>query len=107
MEQSERLHKFIESRRQGKTKKSQIISVDFTKKSGELRKIRFNPCELTGFAVNPTQGAIEGNKKRKANYPELIRVRDIDLPSDSRWRSINCKTITRIAADGEVFEFSK
>lgn len=76
---------------------STIISVEFEKKNGQLRKIQFNPKdrnEIKGFGA-PNQDE------------NIIRIRDFSLAQKNipAWRSFDVRRIRKITSRGQVFEF--
>lgn len=78
---------------------STIISVTFTKKNGELRKIVFNPKD---------RQEIKGTGKENTN-PNIFRVRDFDIARNNNgigaWRSFDCNRIVSIKTNGIVYKF--
>jgi hypothetical protein len=77
---------------------STIISVEFIKKDGTTRKLRFNPRdrnEITGT----------GSKVRN---PDIIAVRDLSIAKTQKtgaWRSFDVNRIVSIKSRGQVFNF--
>jgi hypothetical protein len=77
---------------------STIISVEFIKKSGEKRKITFNPKdrqELVGGSPSTTN-------------PDIIRIRDFKIAKDQgqgAWRSFDVSRVLSITANGQKFDF--
>ena len=77
---------------------STIITVEFMKKDGTIRKITFNPKD---------RNEIKGTGTAKLN-PDVIRVRDFNLArkKESAWRSFNVNTIRRISSNRQCFDFT-
>lgn len=79
---------------------STIISVEFIKRNGDLRKIQFNPLdrnEIKGF------GPVTQN-------PDIIRVRDFTIARENgtgAWRSFNANNVVRIISNGQVYNFNE
>jgi len=75
-----------------------IVSVEFIKADGSLRKIVFNPCDSreikgTGTAV----------KK-----PNIVRCRDFSIArkeGQGAWRSFDCERVVSIKANGQQVVF--
>ncbi len=78
---------------------STIVSVQFMKKDGTLRKIQFNPKdrnEIKGFGPS-TQD------------PNIIRVRDFKIAKNQgqgAWRSFDVNRIVSITANGFTYSFN-
>ena len=79
---------------------SKFMTIDFVKKDGTLRKMNFNPHA----AKNHTKGeqasesAQQAVATRKAQNPNLLNVWEQNNPDDeTKFRSINMDTVTRIA----------
>lgn len=78
---------------------STIVSVEFVKKNGEIRKIQFNPRdtnEIRGFGPS-TQD------------PNIIRVRDFKIAKQNgsgAWRSFHADRVISITANGNKFDFT-
>ncbi len=78
---------------------STIVSVQFMKKDGTLRKIQFNPKdrnEIKGFGPS-TQD------------PNIIRVRDFKIAKNQgqgAWRSFDVNRIVSITANGSTYSFN-
>jgi hypothetical protein len=78
---------------------STIVSVQFMKKDGTLRKIQFNPKdrnEIKGFGPS-TQS------------PNIIRVRDFKIAKNQgqgAWRSFDINRIVSITANGSTYNFT-
>ena len=81
------------------TSGSTIISIEFTKKNGEKRRISFNPKdrnEIKGFG--PT-----------TNDPNILRVRDFRIARENgkgAWRSMNIQSISKIRSRGQTYIFN-
>ena len=78
---------------------STIISVEFIKKDGSFRKIRFNPRD---------RNEITGTGSRIQN-PDIIAVRDLSIAKTQKtgaWRSFNVNKIVSIKSRGQVFNFT-
>lgn len=76
---------------------STIISAEFVKKDGTIRKVRFNPRdrnEISGFGS-------------KVNDPNIIRIRDLDLAKKGipAWRSFNVNNLRVIRSRNSTFKF--
>lgn len=77
---------------------STIVSVEFTKKNGEIRTITFNPLdrnEIKGFGPS-------------TNDPDIIRVRDMSIArqkGSGAWRSFNVNSVRRISSRGRTYSF--
>ena len=75
-----------------------IVSVEFIKADGSLRRIQFNPWDTkeikgTGTAV----------KK-----PNIVRCRDFSIArkdGEGAWRSFDCERVTSIKANGQTLAF--
>jgi hypothetical protein len=78
---------------------STIVSVEFVKRDGTLRKIRFNPKdrqEIVGTG-------------RPSNNPDIFRVRDFDVAKRDgigAWRSFDANRVRRIAYRGQVLNWT-
>ena len=77
---------------------SHIISVEFLKADGTLRKLQFNPkdsCEIKGTGI-PT-------KKRN-----IVRCRDFAIArkeGHGAWRSFDCERVVKITSNGQTMQF--
>jgi hypothetical protein len=77
---------------------SSIISVQFVKADGTVRKLQFNPldsCEIKGT----------GHALKK---PGIVRCRDFTIArneGEGAWRSFDCERVTSIKAKGNVLTF--
>jgi hypothetical protein len=72
---------------------STIISVEFRKADGSLRKLQFNPRDTT---------EIKGTGKPTKN-PSIIRCRDFSIArkeGQGAWRSFDCERVVSIKANG-------
>jgi hypothetical protein len=77
---------------------SSIVSVQFVKADGTVRKLQFNPldsCEIkgTGYAL----------KK-----PSIIRCRDFTIARNEgqgAWRSFDCERVVSIKSNGKELAF--
>lgn len=76
-----------------------IVSVQFIKADGTLRKLQFNPldsCEIKG-----TGHALKN--------PSIVRCRDFSIArnkGEGAWRSFDCERVVSIKANGTVLSFS-
>lgn len=92
MNRAETIREFL--RESGST----IISVEFVKKNGEVRKIQFNPRdrqEIVGAGTNSTN-------------PDIIRVRDFSIARENgqgAWRSFDANRVISITSNGNTFNF--
>lgn len=92
MSRSQTIREFLQS--SGST----IISVEFVKKNGEIRKIQFNPRdrnEIVGIGTNNTN-------------PDVIRVRDFKIARENGngcWRSFDVNRVISITSNGNTFNF--
>ena len=92
MSRSQTIREFLQS--SGST----IISVEFVKKNGEIRKIQFNPRdrqEIVGTGTNNTN-------------PDIIRVRDFSIARENgqgAWRSFEVNRVVSITSNGNTFTF--
>jgi hypothetical protein len=77
---------------------STIITVEFVKKDGTIRKISFNPRD---------RNEIKGTGTAVKN-PDIIRVRDFNLArkNEPAWRSFNVNSIRRINYNRQTFDFT-
>ncbi|MDW9491705.1 hypothetical protein [Sinorhizobium meliloti] len=80
---------------------SRFISVEFVKKTGELRRMLVNPARLGAhlrrdIAIK-SESHVRGAETRKANNPHLLNVWD-ELAGAPR--TINLDTLTQIKIDG-------
>ena len=72
---------------------SSIVSVEFRKADGTLRKLQFNPRDTqeikgTGYALKA---------------PSIVRCRDFSIArtqGEGAWRSFDCKRVVSIKANG-------
>lgn len=73
---------------------SSIVSVEFVKADGSLRKIQFNPRDTR---------EIKGTGKPSTN-PSIVRCRDFAVArkeGQGAWRSFDCERVVTITAKGE------
>jgi hypothetical protein len=82
-----------------------FCAVTFTKKDGTLRKMQVQPAalrtRLKGEAAS--EGAKRATLTRQERYPHLLPVWDVRARAP---RSINLRTVSRIAVDGGVHSFA-
>jgi hypothetical protein len=74
---------------------SSIVSVEFLKADGSLRKLQFNPCD---------RQEIKGTGKPSTN-PSIVRCRDFTVArkdGQGAWRSFDCERVVSIKAKGET-----
>ena len=72
---------------------SSIVSVEFSKADGSLRKLQFNPSDTqeikgTGYALKA---------------PSIVRCRDFSIArkeGQGAWRSFDCERVVSIKANG-------
>ena len=72
---------------------SSIVSVEFRKADGALRKLQFNPRDAQ---------EIKGTGKPTTN-PSIIRCRDFSIArkeGQGAWRSFDCERVVSIKANG-------
>ena len=77
---------------------SSIVSVEFRKADGSLRKLQFNPRDTqeikgTGYALKA---------------PSIVRCRDFSIArkeGQGAWRSFDCERVTSIKANGQTLVF--
>lgn len=82
---------------------SQVISVTFRKKTGQMRTIPIQQAALATH-VKGERGSerhVRAAKTRAENHPNLMPVFDMGKRAI---RSINMDTVTRIATGGHVYE---
>jgi hypothetical protein len=82
-----------------------FCAVTFTKKDGSLRKMQVQPAALRLRVKGETAGeaARQAALTRQERHPHLLPVWDIRARAP---RSINLRTVSRIAVDGEVHRFA-
>jgi len=92
---------------------SRIVSINFTKKNGELRHIMVNARMMQGLkGEDASESAQKATETRKAAHPELIPVMDFELykagtEASKCWRYVNSKNVIDMTADGVHYEFSR
>jgi hypothetical protein len=72
---------------------SSIVSVEFRKADGSLRKLQFNPRDTT--EVKGTGYALKA--------PSIVRCRDFSIArkeGQGAWRSFDCERVVSIKANG-------
>lgn len=72
---------------------SSIVSVEFRKADGSLRKLQFNPRDTS---------EIKGTGKPTTN-PSIVRCRDFSIArkeGQGAWRSFDCERVVSIKANG-------
>lgn len=72
---------------------SSIVSVEFRKADGSLRKLQFNPRDTT---------EIKGTGKPTTN-PSIVRCRDFSIArkdGQGAWRSFDCERVVSVKANG-------
>ena len=77
---------------------SSIISVEFIKADGSVRKLQFNP--LDSREVKGTGHALK--------KPNIVRCRDFAVArkeGEGAWRSFDCERVVKIQAHGTVISF--
>lgn len=78
---------------------SSIVSVQFVKADGTLRKLQFNPldsCEIKGT----------GHALKKHG---IVRCRDFGIAraqGEGAWRSFDCERVVSIKANGQQLHFA-
>jgi len=91
---------------------SSIVSVEFLKADGSLRKLQFNPCdrqEIKGERSRSdrskgTAEPFQGTGKPSTN-PSIVRCRDFTVArkdGQGAWRSFDCERVVSIKAKGET-----
>jgi hypothetical protein len=77
---------------------SSIVSVQFIKADGSVRKLQFNPRD-----TQEVKGTGHALKK-----PNIIRCRDFAVArkeGEGAWRSFDCERVVKIQAHGTVISF--
>jgi hypothetical protein len=77
---------------------SSIISVEFVKADGTIRKLQFNPRD-----TQEVKGTGHALKK-----PNIVRCRDFAVArkeGEGAWRSFDCERVVKIQAHGTVISF--
>ena len=77
---------------------SSIISVEFIKADGTVRKLQFNPRD-----TQEIKGTGHALKK-----PNIVRCRDFAVArkeGEGAWRSFDCERVIKIQAHGTVISF--
>ena len=72
---------------------SSIVSVEFRKADGSLRKLQFNPRDTQ--EIKGTGHALKA--------PSIVRCRDFTIArtkGESAWRSFDCERVVSIKANG-------
>jgi hypothetical protein len=92
-----------------------IVSVEFIKADGSIRKLQFNPWdtkEIKGErsrsdrskgTAEPFHGTGTAVKK-----PSIVRCRDFSIArkdGEGAWRSFDCERVTSIKANGQTLAF--
>jgi hypothetical protein len=75
-----------------------IVSVEFVKTDGSLRRIQFNPWD-----TKEIKGSGTTTKK-----PSIIRCRDFAIAckeGQGAWRSFDCERVVSIKANGQTLAF--
>ena len=75
-----------------------IVSVEFVKADGSLRKLQFNPWDTK--EIKGTGTAIK--------KPSIVRCRDFSIArkeGQGAWRSFDCERVTSIKANGQTLVF--
>ena len=75
-----------------------IVSVEFVKTDGSLRRIQFNPWD-----TKEIKGSGTATKK-----PSIIRCRDFAIArkeGQGAWRSFDCERVVSIKANGQTLAF--
>jgi hypothetical protein len=73
--------------------KSSIVSVEFRKADGTLRRLQFNPRDTR---------EIKGTGKPTTN-PSIVRCRDFAIArkeGQGAWRSFDCERVVSVKANG-------
>ena len=77
---------------------SHIISVEFVKADGTLRKLQFNPRD-----TQEIKGTGTPSKK-----PSIVRCRDFAIArkeGEGAWRSFDCERVVKITSNGQTMQF--
>ena len=77
---------------------SSIVSVEFIKADGTVRKLQFNPRD-----TQEVKGTGHALKK-----PNIVRCRDFAVArkeGEGAWRSFDCERVVKIQAHGTVISF--
>ena len=84
---------------------SRFCAVTFTKKDGTQRKMQVQPAALRLREKGPaaSEPAKRATLTRSARHPHLLPVWDVRARAP---RSINLRTVSRIAVDGRVHSFA-
>ena len=75
-----------------------IVSVEFIKADGSLRRIQFNPWDTK---------EIKGTGHALKN-PSIVRCRDFSIArkeGEGAWRSFDCERVVSIKANGQTLVF--
>lgn len=77
---------------------SHIVSVEFVKSDGSLRKLQFNPRD-----TQEIKGTGRPSEKRN-----IVRCRDFAVArkeGQGAWRSFDCERVVKITSNGQTMNF--
>lgn len=87
---------------------NKFITVDFVKKSGELRHMMCHRSKVLESQVKGTNAEASEARKATLQRRNMICVEELIKPgtNEYQWRTINCETVKKIVANGEEHIFA-
>lgn len=91
-----------------KNRKSRFLTVEFVKKDGTLRKMMCARSKLLERSVKGTAPEATAARQATLRANNMLCVEELVKPgtNEFQWRTVNCETVKRIAADGKVYDFA-
>ena len=86
---------------------NKFITVDFIKKSGELRHMQCHRSKVLESSVKGTAPEATASRKATLKANNMLCVEELVKPgtNEFQWRTINCETVKKIACNGVEYIF--
>lgn len=85
---------------------NRIVTVEFIKKDGSLRKMQLMRSKSLEASVKGTQPEVTAARKWTLTQNGMKCVEELTADKKFQWRTINLNTIKRIAVNGSVTTFN-
>lgn len=87
---------------------NKFIQIDFVKKDGSLRHLMAHRSKVLESSVKGTMPEATAARKDTLKKQDMLCVEELVKPgcAEHQWRTVNCRTVKKIVADGQTYNFS-
>jgi len=85
---------------------NRIVTVEFTKKDGTLRKMQLMRSKALEASMKGTQPDVTASRKWTLTQNGMKCVEELTADKKFQWRTLNLNTVKRIAVNGSVTTFN-